>query len=163
MSHLAHQEIGVLVDFDGTLTRIDTCMGFVQYGMRHSVRSGLLVGCVLPVLVLGRSVPRWRPGLVSLALWLVTVRRSSQAIARMLQTYGSALATRDLLRPEMTARLHWHVRQGHRVVVVSASCATSRDESVQPGRNNVTKITPGLENLSLPCRDILSKRMVAPG
>jgi HAD superfamily phosphoserine phosphatase-like hydrolase len=79
---------------------------------------------MLPVLVLAWGVPRWRPWLVSLALWLVTVRRSSRAIARMLLTYGSLLATRDLLRPEMTARLHWHVRQGHRVVVVSASCAT---------------------------------------
>jgi phosphoserine phosphatase len=79
---------------------------------------------VLPVLMLGWSVPRWRPGLVSLALWLVTMPRSSRAITRMLLTYGSTLATCNFLRPEMTARLHWHVHQGHRVVVVSASCAT---------------------------------------
>jgi hypothetical protein len=123
MSHRLNQEIGVLVDFDGTLTRTDTCRGFLQYRMRHSVCCVLLLGCVFPVLVLGWCVPRWRTRLTSLALWLVTAQRSPRAIARLLRAYGSTLSTRTILRPEMIARLHWHVRQGHRIVVVSASCS----------------------------------------
>jgi phosphatidylglycerophosphatase C len=124
MSHRVNQEIGVLVDFDGTLTRTDTCRGFLQYRMRHSVCCVLLLGCMFPVLVLSWRVPRWRPRLTSLALWLVTAQRSPRAIARLLRAYGSTLSTHTILRPEMTARLYWHVRQGHRVVVVSASCSS---------------------------------------
>jgi HAD superfamily phosphoserine phosphatase-like hydrolase len=92
--------------------------------MRHSVRCVLLLGFVFPVLVLGWRVPRWRTRLTSLALWLVTAQRSPRAIARLLRAYGSMLSTHTILRPEMTTRLHRHVRQGHRVVVVSASCSS---------------------------------------
>lgn len=106
-------------DFDGTITRRDTLLPFLVWLVGWS---GLLRG-VVPLL----------PLLLGYGLRLVP---NSVAKERVLQHYLGGRADADLrrigeqyarehlpamVRPAALARLRWHLEQGHRCVVISAS------------------------------------------
>ena len=106
-------------DFDGTLTNGGSVVPFLI-----SVRGHLAVG-----LALARTAPQLLHGaLVSGrvaddAKELLFRRLLAGLPAEELERHGIEFARRHLRRqrPEVQARLDWHRKQGHRVVVVSAS------------------------------------------
>lgn len=98
-------------DFDGTLARRDTLVGFLTYACGwHRVVAATATACLrtrqrdeLKVQAIGRLF-----------------RGMPQA---RLDELGRAYARRlpELLRPEMVEQVRWHRESGHAVVVVSAS------------------------------------------
>jgi len=107
-------------DFDGTITRGGSTIPFL-------IRARGL----LPVLY---ATARTLPRIIKAAIFagtsadeakeqLFTLLLADQPLERI-ERLGAAFAEQQLsrrLRPEVRARLDWHRRQGHRVVVVSAS------------------------------------------
>lgn len=106
-------------DFDGTMIRGDSFMGF-------------LVRAVGPT-NFGRIVIRSSPSTAQAyrtgrrdASKAVLVRRllsgyPAARLAELGQRYSTVLVAR--IRPDMTQRVAWHQQQGHRLVIVSASLA----------------------------------------
>ncbi|HZA75881.1 MAG TPA: HAD-IB family hydrolase [Acidimicrobiales bacterium] len=98
-------------DFDGTLTRRDTLLPFLRRacGTWPVARAAVVAARrsrdrdAFKVLVIGRLFRGW------------PVERLD-ALGR-----GYVPHLRGALRPESQERLHWHRRQGHAVVIVSAS------------------------------------------
>lgn len=98
-------------DFDGTLTRRDTLLPFLRRacGTWRVARAAAVAARrsrdrdAFKVAVIGRLFRGWP--------------------AERLDALGRAHVARLLgaLRPELQERLHWHRRQGHAVVIVSAS------------------------------------------
>lgn len=116
--------VGVLYDFDGTLTPRDTMAGFLVHCF---ARGGWRRALLLPWAAV--SAPLWllpggRRPLLSVTLWLATVGRSRRAVARLVRAYAAALArdAETLLYPEARARLHAHRARGEQIWVVSGSC-----------------------------------------
>lgn len=113
------REVVAAFDVDGTLTRRDTLGPFLvracgpgrvaRAGARHAVR-------------LGRVAVGWGDRDAAKAALLATLLagRSEADVERAGQRHASAVLARGL-RPDTTARLAWHRRQGHTVVLVSAS------------------------------------------
>lgn len=108
-----------LFDFDGTLTFKDSLSDFIAYAVG---RPRMLTGaCLLS------------PVLAAYAIKLLDNGRAKQKVlthffagwrAEELRSLGSAYALERLpriLRPQGLERINWHQRQGHEVVVVSAS------------------------------------------
>ena len=105
-------------DFDATLTRHDSVVPFVR-SVRGTVR--LAVGLAL-------RAHRMVPALVRRnrdALRIVATDVALSGVPRVeFDRWASELGERiiaDGLRDDTAARLRWHVEQGHRVVIVSAS------------------------------------------
>lgn len=105
-------------DFDGTLTRHDTFVSFARHvkGARGLLRA--MLGCAPSLLA-------WKLGLAEGA---VAKQRLFASLYRGMElerfrAYAEMFADRvDAdLRPEAMQLLQAHLRQGHRVVVVSAS------------------------------------------
>ena len=108
-------------DFDGTLTRRDTLLPFLQYllGDVQVARHALLL---LPTLA-GYGLGLINNGIAKERVFV-------QCLAGMeldeLQQQGERFAARvlpGLLRQEALQRLEWHQQQGHRCVAISASLA----------------------------------------
>ncbi|WP_034622814.1 HAD family hydrolase [Desulfovermiculus halophilus] len=108
-----------LFDFDGTLTFKDSLSDFIAYAVG---RPRMLTGaCLLS------------PVLAAYAIKLLDNGRAKQKVlthffagwrTEELRALGSAYALERLpriLRPQGLERINWHQRQGHEVVVVSAS------------------------------------------
>ena len=105
-------------DFDGTLTRSDSVVPFLR---RFLWRWPALVGIL-------RCAPA---GLVAMArrdrdsLRLAATSALLRGVpAVIVEQQAASFATEIIsvrLRPDTTARLRWHLSQGHRVVFVSAS------------------------------------------
>jgi phosphatidylglycerophosphatase C len=97
-------------DFDGTLTRRDTMLPFLA-----SVRSWVAVAAALiaegPTLARDRDVGKER----------VLARVLQDTNSAELHAAGARYAAKVKLAPEMQERLAWHRREGHEVVIVSAS------------------------------------------
>ncbi len=108
-----------LFDFDHTLTRCDTDARFLRVvatpaqlaQARWTVGPWLLgyrARIVSPARMRARATP------------VALTGRCAAALATRAMEYAAAELPR-LLRPDMMARLAWHLGQGHRVVVVSGS------------------------------------------
>lgn len=98
-------------DFDGTLARRDTLVPFLRR-VRGSTRVAVAVA---------RAAARTRD---RDALKVAAIGHLFQGVAAAdLERWGRAYAATlpPLLRPEMVARVRWHQRAGHAVVIVSAS------------------------------------------
>ncbi len=116
---MAQPQTLALFDLDGTLTRRDTLSDLLlrHFGLRRCLTAGVL-----------------------LAPWLIGVPGGwvsrDAAKVRVLKTFfggmdeGEFLAIgkhyaqqhlEALLRPQARSRLQWHIQQGHRVIVISAS------------------------------------------
>lgn len=107
-----------LFDFDGTLTHRDSMFGYLRHvcGGPRLALGMVLCGPVLVGMVL-KLVPRARAKEILLRHLLGG--RTREALA---ERGASFVAELDAdLRPEAVARLEWHLQQGHRVLLVSAS------------------------------------------
>ena len=101
-------------DFDGTLTRRDTLLPFLAS----------VTGNVAALCALARVAPRLAAGERDLAkerlLHHLLAGRDHDVVGRAGRAYGARLA-RTAIAPELRSRLAWHRREGHRVIIVSAS------------------------------------------
>ena len=105
-------------DFDGTLTRSDSVVPFLR----------LVAGRRRLVIGLGRRAPsvalaaarRDRDRLKALATDAVFRGVPSSRVDAVAREHGRTIAVRGL-RDDVVARVGWHLQQGHRVVIVSAS------------------------------------------
>ncbi|MGM0593722.1 MAG: HAD-IB family hydrolase [Pseudomonadota bacterium] len=114
-------ETGVVAafDFDGTITRRDTLLAFLNF-IAGPVR---LVGSALPLLP---TLSGYAAGLVSNSV--AKERVFHRFLHGLPASRYEVLAERfaadrlpQMVRPEALARLAWHKQQGHRCVVISAS------------------------------------------
>lgn len=105
-------------DFDGTLTRRDTVVPF----LRLLAGSGALAAGLLSNghRVVPAAVRRDRDALRAVATERVFRGRAIGEVDARAVAYGEMIH-RAWLRPDTTERLRWHLAEGHRVVVVSAS------------------------------------------
>ena len=108
-----------LFDLDGTLTRRDTLSDLLirQFGLRRCLAAGI------PLAPLLLGVPG---GLVSRDTAKTRVLTAffggmpEQEFLAMGERYAEEHLD-NLLRPQARERLHWHISEGHRVIVISAS------------------------------------------
>ncbi len=109
-------------DFDGTITRRDTLLGFLVHvaGWTRVAAAVATTGPSLAGVAVGRGS---RDDAKELLLTRVLGGRSGAEITAAGAAYAARLLERRPFRPEVLARLARHRALGHRVVVVSASLA----------------------------------------
>jgi len=105
-------------DFDGTLTKSDSVVPFLRLmgGRRRLLLQLLRHAPSVTVAAARRDRDRLK-ALASDAVFRGVARSRVDDLARQ---HGRAIAVREL-RADVVARLGWHLEQGHRVVIVSAS------------------------------------------
>ncbi len=116
---MAQSQTLALFDLDGTLTRRDTLSDLLvrHFGLRRCLAAGMPL---TPWLV---GVPS---GLISRDAAKVRVLKAffggmSEAEFLAIGEHYAHHHLESLLRPQARSRLHWHIREGHRVIVISAS------------------------------------------
>jgi len=110
-------------DFDGTLTRTDSMLGFLRRVAGDTALAAALARVPLR-LAASRRDPAGRDIILrdvvkATLLAELLGGRPLHDVARAAGAYGAALA--ETVTPDMRAVLEHHRRQGHRLVVVSAS------------------------------------------
>jgi phosphatidylglycerophosphatase C len=111
----------VVFDFDGTLVRGDSFLGFsARYCLARPLRL-ILVLAVLPVVLL--TVARWRNAAGSLLLWAMTVGISARRFVKALRSYAER-ALPERAYAEVFEELERHLAAGSRVVIATASLPT---------------------------------------
>lgn len=115
--------VGVLMDFDGTITRFDSLLGYFFYTMKRKSLRGLALILVSPALVIVWFIPNFRRMVVSVLFWMCTVGRSRKSIVNCLRQYGKYLISNCKFNEHIVQRLAQHIKAGHDIFVVSASPA----------------------------------------
>jgi phosphatidylglycerophosphatase C len=114
-----HQPIVIAAfDFDGTLTRSDSVVPFLRRFLWRWPALAGIVRCAPAGLV--AMARRDRDSLRVAATSAVLRGVPAVDVDRHATSFATEIVS-DRLRPDTTARLRWHLSQGHRVVVVSAS------------------------------------------
>jgi phosphatidylglycerophosphatase C len=114
------REVVAAFDFDGTLTRGGSVWQFLVYiaGRVRVVEAGLRD---LPKLLVAAVVGGNANDVAKSALFTrLLAGRDNEAVSGLAAEFG-LLHFRRRARLEVTDRLCWHMEQGHRVVIVSAS------------------------------------------
>lgn len=109
-------------DFDGTLTRTDSFVGFLRFVGGSTALAGAfgrIPARVVSARVGARRDEHWRDTMKAALVAHVLGGRSCEEVAEQARAYGAALA--ETVTPEMRAVLEHHRGEGHRLVVVSAS------------------------------------------
>lgn len=108
-----------LFDFDGTLTTHDTFVRYFRFAC-GDFRFAAGVLCHLPQLILAKLnvIPR---GQAKQALTRFFLQGWTESRARDKGELFCMLILPGLLRAKGLAQLNWHLAEGHRVVLVSAS------------------------------------------
>ena len=114
----ADRSVIVAFDFDKTLTRRDSVVPFLRLVSGSAVLIGKLT--VRTHRVVPAVVRRQRDSLRAEATRLVFTGRPFADVERAAEMFGAQLVARGL-RNDTLSRLRWHVAEGHRVVIVSAS------------------------------------------
>lgn len=105
-------------DFDETLTQRDTVVPFLRLNAsRRRIGVGVAARGVRTFQALAR---RDRHLLRSVVTEVVFAGRPIADVERLAADFGTTIAD-SMLRDDTVARLDWHRRQGHVVVIVSAS------------------------------------------
>lgn len=105
-------------DFDETLTHRDTVVPFLRLvAGRRRLGAGVALRSVRTFQALAR---RDRHLLRSVVTDVVFTGRPIEEIERAGERFGDRIVA-ELLRTDTVDRLRWHLGQGHRVVIVSAS------------------------------------------
>lgn len=105
-------------DFDGTLTKRDSVVPFL---FRFTGRTRFAIKLVPHLFkIVPMVVRRDRDRLRALATQIVFTRRPIEQVETEAAAFG-LLIERDSLRDDVVTRLRWHLGEGHRVVIVSAS------------------------------------------
>jgi phosphatidylglycerophosphatase C len=116
-------------DFDGTLTHRDTLFGFLRSAFGDVALARGLAACAPAVARarLGRGPAGLHPRDVGKVHLLRSLARGREAatVAAQGEVYARSLPER--YRPDVLARLRWHRREGHDVVLVSAGLVTYLD------------------------------------
>ncbi|MCC6830632.1 MAG: HAD-IB family hydrolase [Thermoleophilia bacterium] len=108
----------VATDFDETLTRHDTVVPFMRrVAGPLPFAAGLLRR--LPRL-LAAMARRDRNAMRAVGTGAAFTGRDAAAVDEVGRAHGAAILAGGL-RPDAVARIRWHVAEGHRVVIVSAS------------------------------------------
>jgi phosphatidylglycerophosphatase C len=107
-------------DFDGTLSRRDTFLPFLQRvcGAQRLYRALFRSGPALSRMAAGRAD---RDAVKDALLVRLLAGHPADALEDAGAAYADFLRRSDRLRPDTLARAEDHLRRGHRVVVVSAS------------------------------------------
>jgi phosphatidylglycerophosphatase C len=107
-------------DVDGTLSRRDTLLPFLQRlcGTQRLARALAANGLALSRMVAGRAD---RDVVKDALLVRVLAGRDAEEVAAAGATYAQFLLDHERLRPDTRHRLEEHRAAGHRVVLVSAS------------------------------------------
>lgn len=106
-------------DFDGTLTTKDSFLEVIKFQKgNYSFYLGFVL--LLPIMVLYKLkvIPNWKAKEIVLTYFfggtlLTDFQKASDEFANQ--------EIKKMLRPEAFKKLQWHRKEGHRVVVVSAS------------------------------------------
>lgn len=108
----------VAFDFDETLTKRDTVVPFLRrFTTTQRFAVSLLPHTLRLLPIAGR---RDRDRLRALATDIVFRGRGIDEVEAEATTWGVTIAE-SLLRADTVSRLEWHLEQGHRVVIVTAS------------------------------------------
>ena len=107
-------------DFDGTLSRRDTFLPFLQKvcGAQRLYRALARSGPALSRMAVGRAD---RDAVKDALLVRLLAGHAADELAEQGVAYAEFLRSSDRLRPDTLARAGDHLERGHRVVVVSAS------------------------------------------
>ena len=107
-------------DFDGTLSRRDTFLPFLQKvcGAQRLFTAMARCGPALSRLAVGRAD---RDAVKDALLVRLLAGHPADELAEQGTAYASFLRSSDRLRPDTMARAEDHLQRGHRVVLVSAS------------------------------------------
>ena len=107
-----HERPVAAFDFDGTLARRDTLVGFLVQAT-SALRVGQAMAAEAKALARDRDEGKVR------VLRRLLKGDDPERLARLGHDYAVGLG--HLLRPEMTERVRWHRTDGHELVIVSAS------------------------------------------
>jgi phosphatidylglycerophosphatase C len=107
-------------DFDGTLSRRDTFLPFLQKvcGAQRLYRALARSGPALSRMAMGRAD---RDAVKDALLVRLLAGHPADELTEQGLAYAEFLRTSDRLRPDTVARARDHLERGHHVVVVSAS------------------------------------------
>ncbi len=108
-----------LFDFDGTITRRDTFMGFTRYAVGRSLFLwGMLI--LSPVIMANilRSIPLWKTKEIFLTYHFKGWEKAE--FDKVASEYSQNMIP-QIVRPQALDRIEWHQAQGDEMVVVSAS------------------------------------------
>lgn len=106
-------------DFDGTLTTKDTLMLFIRYScgtMRFIL--GMALFSPLIILMMLRLYPNWKCKEKVFSYFFKGM--PYEKFKKLGEDFGKQFHS-TILRPSMEERLQWHLEQGHKVYVISAS------------------------------------------
>ena len=105
-------------DVDGTLTVRDCVRPFLEL---VAGRRGLFASVLRrPVASLAAGLRRDRDAVKEIVVGGVLAGRDEADVLDVGHGFADRVV-REMLRPDVVARLHWHQEQGHRTVLVSAS------------------------------------------
>jgi phosphatidylglycerophosphatase C len=112
-------EVVAAFDFDGTLTRGDTLVPFLQRlcGTRAVVRALVAQFGSLARAATGMAE---RDDAKALLLARLLAGQARDRVEAVVARYTDAVIARQL-RPDVVARVGWHREQGHQLLIVSAS------------------------------------------
>jgi phosphatidylglycerophosphatase C len=123
----------VIFDFDLTLTAWDTAARFFKWLLlREPWRLGLIL-LAFPALVLLLIATRTRPIVRRFAVWVATLGRTQEDLRTLARLHAQRLFAQDppvFLRDGL-ARLHFHLEQGHRVVIATGCLEVLAAELLQ--------------------------------
>ncbi len=109
-----------LFDFDGTVTFADSFTPFIRFSAGWTRLLGGSV--VLSPLILGYKLGLLPTPKIRAALAYVCFKGRKEAhVDELGRRYAETLSS--IVRPEAMEKIHWHLEQGHRVAIVSASLA----------------------------------------
>jgi phosphatidylglycerophosphatase C len=109
-------------DFDGTITRRDSLVPFLASVAGPLKTGGALIRRGIPLaLSIAGFGDRDREKEIAVAHLLRG--RPVEELARAGEAYARRLEAGDRFRPETIERLAWHRKEGHEIVIVSASLA----------------------------------------
>ncbi|MCU1449291.1 MAG: family hydrolase, partial [Acidimicrobiales bacterium] len=112
-------EVVAAFDFDGTLTKGDTLVPFLQRLCGTRAVMGALVA-QFGSLARAAAGMGERDEAKALLLARLLAGHSRQRVEEVVARYTDTVIARQL-RPDVVARVDWHREQGHQLVIVSAS------------------------------------------
>ena len=118
MNKVANRTIAVF-DFDGTITTTDTLLLFIRYacGTKRFLL-GMFLYSPLIVMMLLHLYPN---GKCKEKIFAYFFKNMSYSEFKKLGEDFAHFTCKNIIRPEMSERIEWHLSQNHKVYVISAS------------------------------------------
>lgn len=134
MEGTSHRTVAVF-DFDGTLTTKDTLLLFIRYSC-GTIRFmfGMVLYSPLIVMMMLRLYPNWKCKEKIFSYFFKGM--PYEKFKRLGEDFGNNFRN-IIIRPSMKERLQWHLSQGHKVYIISASI----EEWVKPFFSTLGDVT----------------------